>query len=154
MISKKTIKYLSLILILFAISCNEKEQIIKTIYTNPCYLNNNYVGKIIPDLALDTITINKNNTRSTALFLGKFNKQYKISDLEKMHKYLDTFVNPIENSNDTIYFDYKFDKTGTFYLDGYIQDLVLLKNYYPDGKARIITDFIKFSKEIKVIERK
>ncbi len=155
MILKKIIsQQLWIIILLTLINCKEKEQFLKTIYTSPCYVNNNYAGKIIPDLNLDTIDLNQNTTRSTALFLGKFKKQHTISELEKMHNSLDTFVSPLGKENDTIYFNYKFDSTGKFYLDGYIQDLVLLKNYYPDGRARVITNLIKVSEKIKVIEQK
>lgn len=148
-------KIISYALAITSISCVQKKTentSIKTIYTDNPYPNKRYVGKIILKSNLETIKLNDQDVKSTALFLGKFKNRFSINQFEKMHSKLDTF-GYIEKNNDTIYFDYTFKKSGNYCLDGYIEEEVFLDNFYKNGKSKLITNKIKFSKKIKVIER-
>ncbi|MFC5044526.1 hypothetical protein ACFSTE_15250 [Aquimarina hainanensis] len=147
-------KIISCIIITTIISCIQKQTegpFIKTVYTDNPYSKKRYIGKIILKSDLDSIKLGDKDLKSRVLYLGKFKKRFSISELEKMHSKLDTF-GYIEEDNDTIYFDYNFTNKGKYFLDGYIEEEVLLDNFYKDGKSRLITNKIKFSKKIRVIE--
>ncbi|WP_223148955.1 hypothetical protein [Aquimarina sp. RZ0] len=154
-IKTKNTPLVILIFFLISLGCKnnqEKSSYLKTFYVKNPKVNERNVGKIIFDSELDTIKTGEKDLKSTTLFLGKFKSIHTIKELEQMHQSLDTF-GFIEKRNDTIYFDYEFDKLGTFYLDGYIEEKVFLDNYYKNGKSRLITNQIKISKKVKVIEK-
>ncbi len=137
---------------LFGCERKQKESLyLKIIYAKETKINKRNIGKILFDSELDTVKAGEKDLKSTTLFLGKFKKRYAITELEKMHQSLDTF-GFIEKKNDTIYFDYIFDKVGIFYLDGYIEEKILLDNYYKNGNSRLLTKQIKISEKIKVID--
>jgi hypothetical protein len=98
---------------------------------------------------LDTISLSKEDRRYTYFYANTFDKELTIEELKK--KPLDTFV-MLENN--WIPFKTKFNKLGTQRLDGYIEDKVILDNYYSNGNARIITYEVRVIKEVEVTDDK
>ncbi len=111
-------------------------------------IQNKHYGQIVYKSDLDTIELNENNKRATVFHVGKFKNTRDIVQLEG--KTTDTFR--IRDDRKYIPFGITFDKEGEFILDGFVEDIVLLKNYNKSGVARVITKLHKISKKVTVVK--
>jgi len=59
----------------------------------------------------------------------------------------DTFVSMDDHR---IPFEMKFEKIGNTYLNGFVEDQVLIPYFYNDGKTRIITHELDVTKRVYV----
>lgn len=56
----------------------------------------------------------------------------------------------MKENKDTIYFSYNFRNAGNYFLDGYIEDFVMLRDSTSDDRTRLITNQIKISEQVAV----
>ena len=132
--------------ILFLISCSNKNSSneINKLTKNPeltfeyipntVYLNKTYEGRLHYSSELDTIVLGKNESRYIFLFLttekGTFDK---VEEIEKVNHLIFGI-----DDNRFIDFKFKFEKDDSRTLNIILQDMVILENYYDNGKSRII----------------
>lgn len=149
------------LIFLFTISCSSKHGSVESkqesvnmtvIYQKEIEPDTEYLGKLIMDFHLDTLKLTKKDLRLTALFLNQTKNETSTEYLTKNRDNLPVF-GKIEEGNDTLYFSYKFKNEGVFYLEGIIEDAVILNNYYKDGSDRNINNLIKFSRKVTVTKQ-
>lgn len=139
-------------------SNNSTERIKYTVdFPDTVYLNKEYFGLINYQSSLDSITpkfgIKGENRYVRLILTSTENIDYDLKHLKTMVK--DTFG---AYDNKTIDFLLKFDKRGVFYIDGVINDVVLIdlpkKNENEDELVRWIEDEVRVTKKVVVIDKK
>jgi len=95
----------------------------------------------------DSIKLSKEDRRWVYFYANTFDRRMTLEELKKTS--LDTFV-MLEDK--WIPFKLKFDQVGKHRIDGYIEEIILLKNYYPNGDARMITNDIRVIREVEVTD--
>jgi len=141
-----------ILLLLFITGCKnttDQGEDIKIIYYNEIKANKEYIGKIIMEHGFDSIALKENDKRNKSLYLLQSDKILTVEYLESKKDNLPRF-GEIEENNDTLYFTYEFKKEGEFYLEGIVDDAVLIKNYYKDGSSRLLNNITKISEKVTV----
>lgn len=157
-------------LLLFTFSCKKETHVenkktktlsettafVKFIFPDTVYINKLYNGKIMYKGILDTITTSfddQTKSRYISFYMTKTkNIDYETEELYKLK--LDTF-GAIDNR--TIPFHkIKFTELGTFYMDGIINDHVMIDTLTrpkkPTDKVRYIENIIRANHKVVVIE--
>ena len=111
-------------------------------------LNVSEYGEVIYKSYLDTIQLKEKDVRVTNFVFGKFKKVRSVPELEN----ITTGAYRILEDEKIIPFKVTFDKEGEFILDGFVEDIVILKNYNTSGDARMITLQTKISKKVTVVK--
>ena len=111
-------------------------------------INIDQYGEIIYKSYLDTIQLTEEDRRATVFFFGYYSKVHSILELEG--KTIDSFR--IRDDREYIPFGVTFEQEGEFILDGYVEDMVFLDNYYGEGNGRLITEQHKISKKVTVVK--
>ncbi len=96
---------------------------------------------------MDTLKLRKSDKRYLWFHFGIYNKQ---QDIRKLEGQTSESYRAINDS--VIPFKSKYNKEGAFYLEGYVEETILLHDYYKNGNMRKINRHIKISKKIKVID--
>jgi len=97
---------------------------------------------------MDTFGLKKNDKRYLWFHFGIYDRPYNVDDLKGKTTASYKAVN-----DSVIPFDSKYNKSGDYYLEGYIEEVFLLPEYDENGNMRKIDNFIKVSKEIKIIDK-
>ena len=111
-------------------------------------INKEKYGEIIYKSYLDTIRLTDKDIRSVIFYFDIFDKEHVIPELEGKTSY----ARRILDDKKVIPFNVTFHKEGEFILDGYVEDIVFLGNYYKDGNSRMITKQTKISKKVTVVK--
>ncbi len=98
--------------------------------------------------AMDTLVLKEKDKRFLWFHFGIYNQPQDIKQLQghtiESYKAINDSVIP---------FDSKHNKEGTYYLEGYIEETILLHNYYNTGDMRKISNLVKVSKKIIVVDK-
>jgi len=150
-------KYLLILIGLAFISCKKDSKIqeeplntSKEVYLDfpdTTYVGTNIFGSIEYHSQLDTIVLKKGDRRYIRFYGTITNTKINIQGLKQMK--LDTFVS-INDSVIPVY-DIKFKNLGLNYLDGYVEEVVVL-NKFKDTLSRIITNETRVTKNILVVD--
>ncbi len=158
-INSKIVAIFILVIISSCINSTKEDEIVKAKLTkatnleltfdfpNKPELGASEFGKVKYKSDLDTINLKKDDRRITLLCLGNFKKSYSIEELKK--KPLDTFPADI---NGDIPFWLTLKEEGEFVLDGYILDLVYLKENDEKKGIKTIANETKISKKVTVVK--
>lgn len=96
---------------------------------------------------MDTITLKKNDKRYLWFHYGFYDRPMNVEELKG------NTIDSYKAINDSVIpFDSKYDKTGEYYLEGYLEEVYLLPDFYPNGGMRKYERFIKISKKIRVVD--
>ncbi|MFC5044528.1 hypothetical protein ACFSTE_15265 [Aquimarina hainanensis] len=114
-------------------------------------VNSKIYGEFEYSSQLDTLHLGDKDYRSIRLYLGIFKREHTIQELKTVK--LDTFV-PLNDNEKKIPFYLEFKEKGSFIIDGYVEDIVFLNNYYKDGKTRILSNEAKVKGSVQVIDEK
>lgn len=163
----------SITLLLFVSSCKDetsktiknqhKQKIseiwIKFDFPDTVYRNNSYNGKIEFRSILDTITTNvleENNGKNRYIIYSLIKTKdisYDINQLKKVK--LDTFG--ASNNRIIPFTGIKFKELGTNYIDGILNDQVVIddvtKNKNAKNRVRVIENEVRVTKKVVVIEK-
>ena len=106
-------------------------------------------GEIIyKSKTLDTLKLSEDDTRYLWFHFGIFNSPKTITELEKYN------LNSYKSINYSVVpFESKFDAEGIYYLEGYLEEVILLDHYYNSADMREINKKIKISKKILYSEK-
>lgn len=96
---------------------------------------------------LDTIKLSNNDRRYTWLYVKGHKDTLSLKELFKIEH--DTFA-MISDGKIPLY-DFVFNKTGENYIDGYIEDQVVIDNFDKE-KSRIITETSRIKKKVFVLD--
>lgn len=159
---RRTIILVFKILLLFNFSCREttreknifKNDVVEFYFDFPdtIKVNKFYNGKINYKGILDTVTksfYDKKKNRYIYFFMNKTDKLEQNIQLIKQKK-LDTFG--AINNNIIPFYNIKFNKKGTYYIDGYIEDHVLIEKMPNEKKSRYIENIVKATHKVIVVE--
>jgi len=114
------------------------------------FINKIYKKKLVYSSKLDTIKLSEKDNRFIILYLTTQDGIY--NEVESIEKVKHNEFTTNENSN-LIPFEFTFTKYGIHHFSGIIEDMVVLDNYYHDGKSRVITYLTTIEKEVFVIEK-
>ena len=97
---------------------------------------------------MDTLKLGEKDKRYLWFHFGIYDKPHNINDLKgkttESYKAINDSVIP---------FDSKYNKSGIYYLEGYIEEVFLLPEYDENGNMRKIDNFIKVSKKIEIVDK-
>lgn len=127
-------------------------------FPDTIFINEKYDGQINYKNILDTITTSLENPkkyRSIYYYCLKTKSIYKESQLKLM--ITDSLIT--DNNRNIPLFDISFDKLGVNYLDGIIEDKVMIdttiiKNRKKEPYVRVITNQFRATKKVVVIDKK
>lgn len=127
-------------------------------FPDTVYVNEMYTGIVRYKSILDTITTSfddKKNNRYTIFYLTIVDKPGNNSGrhLKKIAKKFGA-----DNNREISFYDIKFDKTGTYYIDGIINDFVIIDINKKDSKGndlvREIENEERVTQKVVVINKK
>ncbi len=129
---------------------DEKNDISRTLlrFNTNSIVNQPRYGEIIYKSELDSIKLSEEDERTIAFHFGKFKNVRTIPELEGKT----TEAYGISKNENVIPFWVTFEEEGEFILDGFVEDIVFLKNYNTSGDARMITNQTKISKKVTVVK--
>jgi hypothetical protein len=114
---------------------HSQERIVGRIeFPDTVLVNKSYDGVVKYRSLLDTVTTNfddKKKDRYVILYLATINKPYE--DYKELKKKSKKFG--ADNNREISFYDIKFDKVGTYYLDGIINDYVVIDINKKDTKG-------------------
>jgi len=113
------------------------------------FVNKIYKKELRYSSELDTIKLSEKDNRFIILYITTQDGTYNEVELIEKTKHKAFTIN---KNNNIIPFEFSFEKRGTHFLKGIIEDMVVLDNYYDDGKARIITYLTTIEKKVFVKE--
>lgn len=115
-------------------------------------VNKSYDGKIIYKGVLDTLTTSFEDKRKSRYIYFYMNKTKKIeTEIKKLKlEKLDTFG--AINNRIIPFYDISFNKSGVYYLDGYIEDHVIIDNKTDSKKNRYIENIVKATHKVVVVK--
>lgn len=150
---KRSKEILTFLLVIIIISCssikkNTPDRLIIKIQDIYKQDSLEYGEIIYKSPIMDTLKLSEKDKRYLWFHFGIYNKLQDIRELEgktkESYKAIDDSVIPFKS---------KYHKQGVYYLEGYLEETILLHGYYKNGDMRKISNLIKISKKIKVIEK-
>ena len=112
-------------------------------------LNKTYYSRLYYKSVLDSIKLRKNDNRYIFLYVtteeGTFKEVEEIKQVEHRIFLLNDSINTFE-------FEFEIKNTRFNTIKAIIEDMVILDNYYKDGKARIITNLHQIEFDCKIYQ--